>query len=135
DSEVGATATSTPRLTSVCQSPSPPSCASSPRSCGSDSTKPRVSRGPRMRELPLMADDEVMRRLARSSGLSRAGVGRLVELEVVVARPGAPETVLVRRLRRARRLRRDLGLSFDAVAIILRLLDRIELLERAASRR
>jgi len=82
-----------------------------------------------------MADDDVMRRLARSSGLSRAEVGRLVELEVVVARPGAPETVLVRRLRRARRLRRDLGLSFDAVAIILRLLDRIELLERAASRR
>jgi hypothetical protein len=82
-----------------------------------------------------MADDDVMLRLARSSGLSRAEVGRLVELEVVVAGPGAPDTVLVRRLRRARRLRRDLGLSFDAVAIILRLLDRIELLERAASRR
>lgn len=82
-----------------------------------------------------MADDDVMRRLARSSGLSRAEVGHLVELEVVVAGSGAPETALVRRLRRARRLRRDLGLSFDAVAIILRLLDRIELLERAASRR
>jgi hypothetical protein len=82
-----------------------------------------------------MADDEVMRRLAMSSGLSRAEVGRLVELEVVVAGPGAPDAALVRRLRRARRLRRDLGLSFDAVAIILRLLDRIELLERAASRR
>lgn len=82
-----------------------------------------------------MADDDVMRRLARSSGLSRAEVGHLVELEVVVAESGAPEMALIRRLRRARRLRRDLGLSFDAVAIILRLLDRIELLERAASRR
>jgi hypothetical protein len=33
------------------------------------------------------------------------------------------------RRRRARRLRRDLGLSADAVVIIVRLLDRIEVLE------
>jgi hypothetical protein len=33
------------------------------------------------------------------------------------------------RRRRARRLRRDLGLPADAVVIIIRLLDRIEVLE------
>jgi hypothetical protein len=39
----------------------------------------------------------------------------------------------VRRLRRIRRLRRDLGLDVEAVAIVVRLLDRIEALERRPS--
>jgi len=81
-----------------------------------------------------MVDDDMMRRLARSSGLSGAEVRRFVELQVVVVGPERHEQALLRRLRRARRLRRDLGLSPDAVAIILRLLDRIEALERAARR-
>lgn len=82
-----------------------------------------------------MPDDELMRRLARSSGLSGAEVRRFVELQVVVVGPERHEEALLQRLRRARRMRRDLGLSLDAVAIILRLLDRIEALERAAARR
>jgi len=82
-----------------------------------------------------MPDRDLMRRLARSSGLSGPEVRRFVELEVIVVGPERHEQALLQRLRRARRLRRDLGLSPDAVAIILRLLDRIEVLERAAARR
>lgn len=36
----------------------------------------------------------------------------------------------LRRLRRVRRLRRDLGLQLEAIAIILRLVERLEELER-----
>jgi len=81
------------------------------------------------------ADDQVVRRLARSSGLSRAEVRRFLELDVVGVPDGRAVPALVPRLRRMRRLRRDLGLSLDAVAIILRLLDRIEALEGSARRR
>jgi hypothetical protein len=75
------------------------------------------------------ADDELLRRLARSSGLSRAEIVRLVQLRVVVLTDGALDPRLVRRLRRVHRLRRDLGLSADAVVVVLRLLDRVEALE------
>jgi hypothetical protein len=78
-------------------------------------------------------DEELLRRLARSSGLRREEVIRLVRLEVVP--DAAPSPDLLRRLRRARRLRRDLGLSLDAVVIIVRLLDRIEALEGVRSSR
>jgi hypothetical protein len=78
-----------------------------------------------------VAADDALRVLARATGLSRAEVRRLVQLDVVVLRNGADDPDLLRRLRRARRLRRDLGLSMDAVEIILRLLDRIEVLERS----
>jgi hypothetical protein len=74
-------------------------------------------------------DDEVIRRLARSSGLSRSEVSHFLELEVVTLPGGVVRPALLRRLRRVRRMRRDLGLSLEAVAIILRLLDRIEVLE------
>jgi hypothetical protein len=74
-------------------------------------------------------DNELVRRLARSSGLSRSEITHFLELDVVTLSDGTVRPALVRRLRRVRRMRRDLGLSLDAVVIILRLLDRIEALE------
>ena len=76
-------------------------------------------------------DEELLRRLARYSGLRQLEVRRFLELEVVSVsdRSGEIDPDLLRRLRRARRLRRDLGLSLDAVVIIQRLLDRLEALE------
>jgi hypothetical protein len=79
-------------------------------------------------------DDALLRRLARSSGLRTAEVRRLVQLEVVTASGEVLQPALLRRLRRIRRLRRDLGLSLDAAIIVIRLLDRIEVLEGAAPR-
>lgn len=75
------------------------------------------------------ADEQTLRRLARSSGLRWHEVREFVRFEVVTIGEGPLEAVVVRKLRRAHRLRRDLGLSTDAVVIILRLLDRIEALE------
>lgn len=77
----------------------------------------------------MATEAELLGRLARYSGLSRGEIRRLVGLGVVRVKDGPVEPALVRRLRRARRLRHDLGLSVDAVVIILRLLDRIEALE------
>ena len=74
-------------------------------------------------------DDELVRRLARSSGLRTAEVRHLVLMDVVAPGDGPIRPELLRRLRRVRRLRRDLGLSLDAVVIIVRLLDRIDALE------
>lgn len=74
----------------------------------------------------MSAEGELLTRLARSSGLSRQEVLRFAQLDLAVASDGPLEPHLVRRLRRAHRLRRDLGLSVDAVVIVLRLLDRIE---------
>jgi DNA-binding transcriptional MerR regulator len=83
-----------------------------------------------------MADENrLVRRLARSSGLSRSEVRRYVRLEVFISADAPLNPALVRRLRRARRLRQDLGLSVDAVEIVLRLLDRIDALEEGAQRR
>jgi hypothetical protein len=73
-------------------------------------------------------EPEVLRRLARASGLRGEEVRRLVRLDLVAA-DGPIRPDVLRRLRRARRLRRDLGLELDAVVIIVRLLDRIEALE------
>jgi MerR-like DNA binding protein len=77
----------------------------------------------------MVVDEEVLRGLARSSGLTRAEVRHVLELEVVELPGGVMQPALVRRLRKAHRLRRDLGLSMDAIVIILRLLDRLEALE------
>jgi MerR HTH family regulatory protein len=76
-------------------------------------------------------DDARLRRLARSSGLRTTEVRRLVQLEVVTPGGETVDAALLRRLRRVRRLRRDLGLSLDAAIIVLRLLDRIDALEGA----
>jgi hypothetical protein len=77
----------------------------------------------------MVVDSELVRRLARSSGLSRSEVSHFLELDVVTLSDQTVRPALVRRLRRVRRMRRDLGLSLDAVVIIMRLLDRIETLE------
>jgi DNA-binding transcriptional MerR regulator len=74
-----------------------------------------------------------LREVARWSGLSRAELSRYQELEVIVIGDRELSPALLRRLRRIRRLRRDLGLDVEAVAIIVRLLDRIEELERRSS--
>lgn len=76
-------------------------------------------------------DDALLRRLARSSGLRMDEVRRLVRLEIVVLDGETVRPALLRRLRRVRRLRRDLGLSLDVAIIVIRLLDRIEVLEGA----
>jgi hypothetical protein len=76
-------------------------------------------------------DEQALRRLARSSGLTRADVRRYLELEAIDVRTG-PALVLT--LRRVRRLRRDLGLSLDAAAIVVRLVERIEELQEARRR-
>jgi DNA-binding transcriptional MerR regulator len=80
-------------------------------------------------------EDELLQRLARSSGLRVEEVRQLVELRVVAVGDGAVRPALLRRLRRVRRLRRDLGLSLDAIVIVVRLLDRIEVLEGVRARR
>ncbi len=79
----------------------------------------------------MVSENDLLRRLARSTGLTRAEIRRFVDLDVLLVRRGLAEAAMMHRLRRARRLRRDLGLSPDAVAIILRLLDRIEALQQA----
>jgi hypothetical protein len=76
----------------------------------------------------------MVRRLARSSGLSRSEVSHFLELDVVTLSDGIVRPAVLRRLRRVRRMRRDLGLSLEAVAIIMRLLDRIEVLEGGGRR-
>jgi MerR HTH family regulatory protein len=78
------------------------------------------------------ADEALLRRLARSSGLRTDEVRRLVQLEVVLVGGEAVRPALLRRLRRIRRLSRDLDLSLDAAIIVIRLLDRIEALEGAS---
>jgi hypothetical protein len=76
----------------------------------------------------MAADDATLRRLARASGLSPLELRRYMQVEEATVET-LPAAVLAARLRRVRRLRRDLGLSFDAIAIIVRLLDRIESVE------
>lgn len=83
----------------------------------------------------MVSESDLLHRLARSTGLTRAELRRFVELDLLLVGRGPAEATMMRRLRRARRLRRDLGLSLDAVAIILRLLDRIEALQQAQARR
>ena len=83
----------------------------------------------------MVSESDLLAQLARSAGLTRAEIRRFVDLEVLPVGRGRSEAAMMRRLRRARRLRRDLGLSLDAVAIILRLLDRIEALQQAQARR
>jgi hypothetical protein len=68
-------------------------------------------------------------------GVGRAELRRYRELELVTLSDGTDQAVLMRRVRRIRRLRRDLDLPLEAIAIIVRLLDRIEALERSAAGR
>ncbi|HEV7464664.1 MAG TPA: chaperone modulator CbpM [Candidatus Dormibacteraeota bacterium] len=43
---------------------------------------------------------------------------------------GGPSEADLRRVRRIRRLRRDLGLSYEAIEIVMRLIDRLEAAEQ-----
>jgi hypothetical protein len=74
------------------------------------------------------ADEATLRRLARASGLSTLELRRYMQIEETTVER-VPAAALAARMRRVRRLRRDLGLSFDAIAVIVRLLDRIDALE------
>lgn len=74
-------------------------------------------------------EDARLRALARSAGLRTPEVRRLVQLRVVAVEDGTVQPALLRKLRRIRRLRRDLGLSLDAAIIVVRLIERIEVLE------
>jgi hypothetical protein len=79
-------------------------------------------------------DEQALRRLARSSGLTPADVRRYLELEAIDVRRERSGLALVVTLRRVRRLRRDLGLSLDAAAIVVRLVERIEELQETRRR-
>jgi chloramphenicol 3-O-phosphotransferase len=83
----------------------------------------------------VLPEDELLQRLARSSGLRVDEVRQLAALRVVAVSDGPVHPALLRKLRKVRRLRRDLGLSLDAVVIVVRLLDRIEVLEGAQAKR
>jgi len=63
------------------------------------------------------------------TGLTRRELALLDEatLEVLSTEDVTEETIW--RVRRVRRLRRDLGLQYEAIEVIVRLLDRIETLE------
>jgi hypothetical protein len=73
-----------------------------------------------------MASESDLRRLGRAAGLSAREVARYQELDLFIVPEGEPGEALLGRLRRIRRLRSDLGLAPDAVAIVLRLIDRLE---------
>lgn len=70
--------------------------------------------------------------LARLVGLPPRDLARLAEAELVRVPPALGDEVdeaLLARLRRIRRLRRDLGLDPDAVEVVVRLLDRLDAVE------
>lgn len=67
--------------------------------------------------------------LARLTGMSRRQVVRCSQLALISITASQVQPSALRRLRRVRRLQRDLGLDLEAGAIIVRLLERIEELE------
>jgi DNA-binding transcriptional MerR regulator len=79
--------------------------------------------------LETLSTDEV----AARCGLHPSLVQRLVALGLIEPLEGRTDRFpphVTLRLQRALRLRRDLGLSYNGVALVLELLDRIENLER-----
>lgn len=69
-------------------------------------------------------------RLARLAGLTRREVACVDDqLLATWVGDGETEEVALWRLRRVRRLRRQLGLDYEAIEIIVRLLDRVERLQ------
>lgn len=71
-----------------------------------------------------------LRELARASRISVHEVRRYTQAGVVEVNDSEVVTENeVRRVRRVRRLRRDLGLDLEAIAIIVRLVERLEELE------
>jgi hypothetical protein len=82
-----------------------------------------------MGKTAVASEDDLLRTLARASGLSQREVRTFVQLGIVTFTGEPVQPALLRRLRRVRRMRRDLDLSLDAIVIILRLLDRLDALE------
>ena len=74
--------------------------------------------------------------MPRAEVRTARGVGRR-ELQTYAASgllaiaDAGPTEADLRRVRRIRRLRRDLGLSYEAIEVVLRLVDRLEAAERA----
>jgi DNA-binding transcriptional MerR regulator len=73
--------------------------------------------------------DPHLRSVARQCGLTARELTRYIELELISLPVDEVGDATSRRLRRIRRLRRDLNIDLEVVAIIMRLLDRIEELE------
>ena len=69
---------------------------------------------------------ENLRLLGQAAGLTRHQLARYQELRLITIPDGPPSETLRRRLRRIHRLRRDLGLGSEAVAVVLHLLDQLE---------
>ena len=77
-----------------------------------------------------MAFDPRLKALARQTGVRPQELTRYVELQMITLAPGEATDPTLRQVRRIHRLRRDLGIDLEVVAIIVRLLDRIDELER-----
>ena|SRR5579872_2715988 len=73
--------------------------------------------------------DSRLRSIAERSGMSSRELARCIELELVDLPTGEIGEPTLCRLRSIHRLRRDLGIDLELVAIIVRLLDRIRELE------
>ncbi|HZB96998.1 MAG TPA: MerR family transcriptional regulator [Candidatus Sulfotelmatobacter sp.] len=73
-------------------------------------------------------DDALLSEFARRSGVGPRELRRYEEWGLLSLGEEAHDE-LVSRVRRIRRLRRHLGLSYDAIELVLRLVDRIERLE------
>jgi methyl coenzyme M reductase subunit C len=71
-----------------------------------------------------------MRRLMGLTGLTRRELEVIDEATLASLALGEVNEQVVWRVRRVRRLRRDLGLDYASIEIIVRLLDRVEELER-----
>lgn len=74
--------------------------------------------------------DHPARRLTVITGMTRRELECVGEETLAAVASGDFSEELLWRLRRVRRLRRDLGLDYAAIEIIVRLLDRVESLER-----
>lgn len=59
-------------------------------------------------------------------GVRRRELQTYAATGLLVLGDGPPSEADLRRMRRIRRLRRDLGLSYEAIEIVLRLVDRLE---------
>ena len=78
--------------------------------------------------------DPRLKVLARQTGLTSRELTRYIELDMVTMPRGEVSETTLHRVRRIHRLWRDLGIDLEVVAIIVRLLDRIEELEERERR-
>lgn len=83
----------------------------------------------RVHRQTLVADIS-MRRLTVLTGLTRRELEVVDQETLAAVATGDVSDEVIWRLRRVRRLRRDLGLDYAAIEIVVRLLDRLEQQER-----